>query len=148
MKGREQNAPRAPVPYTFRQFLYINTVYNSWCLMVYHFMSRGTWNSLSIASLGSSLILGLFWIFFALFAYLSVLNVSSKFQSAGPMLAIITVFVFPPRESYTSSALHLYHIHQCVPLFRIVQRQCRNKYRLHFMHNTGEFSHNVFSCNA
>lgn len=100
------------------------------------------WNSLSMASLGSSLIRGLLVMFLALqggrqvpsrhtavpdsmtdaapavhqthwmgtafqcsslschlLAYLRVLMVSSKFQSAGPMFATITVLVLPPRLS-------------------------------------------------
>ncbi len=55
--------------------------------------------SLSMASLGSSLILGFVFIDLARSAYLRVESVSSKFSSAGDNAAIITVFVFPPRES-------------------------------------------------
>mmetsp|Transcript_7571 Transcript_7571/g.11145 ORF Transcript_7571/g.11145 Transcript_7571/m.11145 type:complete len:371 (-) Transcript_7571:851-1963(-) len=61
-----------------------------------------SWNCLSIASFGSSLMCGLHWMFFARLAYLSVEIVSSKFQSAGPMFAHITVLVLPPRESCSS----------------------------------------------
>mmetsp|Transcript_5045 Transcript_5045/g.15301 ORF Transcript_5045/g.15301 Transcript_5045/m.15301 type:complete len:219 (-) Transcript_5045:647-1303(-) len=52
-----------------------------------------------MASLGSSLIFGLFLMFFARLAYLRVESVSSKFMSAGPTLAIMRVLVFPPKES-------------------------------------------------
>lgn len=64
------------------------------------------------ASLWSSLILGLFLIFFALEAYLRVLMVSVKLNELGPIEEIIRVFVLPPRESYKSlvSILSLYGI--------------------------------------
>ena len=53
-----------------------------------------------MASLGSSLIFGLFLMFLARLAYLKVVRVSSKLKSAGPRLAIMIVLVFPPKESY------------------------------------------------
>ena len=51
------------------------------------------------AEFGSLLITGLFLMFLALEAYLSVLRVSSKLYSAGEIQAIIVVLEFPPKES-------------------------------------------------
>ena len=41
--------------------------------------------------------MALFWIFFALDAYLSVLRVSYKLSSAGDMAQIMAVLEFPPK---------------------------------------------------
>lgn len=51
------------------------------------------------AALGSRLTIGLFLILRALSAYRSVLMVSSMFESAGLMQAIIKVWLLPPKES-------------------------------------------------
>lgn len=51
------------------------------------------------AEFGSLLITGLFLMFLALDAYLSVFRVSSKLYSAGDIQAIIVVLEFPPNES-------------------------------------------------
>ena len=58
-----------------------------------------SWNCLKRASFGSSLIFTSFFIFFALFAYFNVERLSSKLYAEGPILAIITVLVLPPKES-------------------------------------------------
>lgn len=66
-------------------------------------MHKKAWASCTMSTaqraLGSSLILGLFWMFLARLAYRSVLSVSSWLQAAGPTLAIMTVRVLPPSES-------------------------------------------------
>lgn len=51
------------------------------------------------AEFGSQFMTGLFLIFLALEAYLSVFKVSSKLYSAGEIQAIIVVQELPPSES-------------------------------------------------
>ncbi len=59
-------------------------------------------NSLMSLTLGSSLMVGLLMMFFALLAYLRVDKVSLWLTSAGLMVAIMIVLELPPRESLSS----------------------------------------------
>mmetsp|Transcript_2568 Transcript_2568/g.4731 ORF Transcript_2568/g.4731 Transcript_2568/m.4731 type:complete len:209 (-) Transcript_2568:737-1363(-) len=58
-----------------------------------------------LAAIGSRLMIGLFLIFLARFAYLRVLSVSSKLVSEGLTHAIISVSLFPPSESCSSRVI-------------------------------------------
>ena len=55
--------------------------------------------SAALGEFSSNVTVGVFTMFLALFAYLSVFRVSSRFASAGEMHATITVREFPPSES-------------------------------------------------
>lgn len=75
---------------------------------------------------GSRLMTGLFLIFRALSAYRNVLRVSSMLMSAGLAQAIITVWLFPPRESTmirrgTDPLWHLYiYYYHMYPILKLI----------------------------